>query len=107
MRMPHGAMSFDTRLPMRPRPISPKHNALVAVLFPSAHVHAGKRLAAPGAARLEVLVPLPRVLEQRQHLGHGGLRDAAPVRLRRRVGDQDAELRRRVHVNLVHADGVL
>ena len=90
-----------------PQTDQPQHDALVAVLFPSAQVYAGKRLAAPRAARLQVLVPLPRVLEQRQHLGHGGLRDAAPVRLRRRVGDQDAELRRRVHVDLVHADGVL
>ena len=79
----------------------------VAVLAPS-EVGRGQRRRPPGRAPcFSADVALAGLFQQRQHLLHRGLDDASPVRLGRRVSDDDAELGGDVGIDLVDADGVL
>ena len=78
----------------------------IAVLAAS-DMGGSERRCAPGRPVLHRLVTLAGLLQEGEHLLHRRLDDAAPVRLGRRVGDDDAELGGDVGIDLVDPDGVL
>ena len=54
-------------------------------------------------AGLDVAIARVNLLQEREHQGHRSLRDTAEVGLGRAVRDQDAEIGRRFHVDVVDA----
>jgi hypothetical protein len=102
MRMRHGEQLGDAGADAA-QPDDAERDAGVAVGRPQAEIGAHQARRAP-LAGLDRGVALLELLEHGEDHRHGALGDAVAVRLGRRVAHQNAELGRRLDVDIVSAD---